>query len=148
MQTGFYNAGDMDVALFDLSCAEFPTIDGMMYLHGVCDIFALALHDTYGYELCRGMAYDYDVDDNVLVHAFCMTVSSNGEDVFVDIRGCTTDEKLFEDEFSDWEMEYDFSIPREVVHFGLIRDMTKEEFETFYEAAKIFIKMGDSIYRP
>lgn len=53
------------------------------YLHGDCHIFALALHKVFGYQIKLAIdEYDIELEEPVLVHAFCY----EGESV-IDARG-------------------------------------------------------------
>lgn len=74
---------------------KFLGISPMDFLHGNCDIFARYLHDTYGYR----MEAIYFRDE--LIHAYCVLYQSDTE-IYIDIRGMTTNEKEFWSEF-----EYD-----------------------------------------
>lgn len=66
------------------------------FLHGHCDEFAAALSDYYGYFV------EYILDtSNVLIHAYCVT-EIDGDKVYIDARGITTDSELFFDEFADF----------------------------------------------
>lgn len=73
------------------------------FLHGYCNVFALRLKNEYGYKLCNIL----DENRN-LIHSYCVT--DTGE--FVDIRGKTTDIKMFFEEFDDWlDSGYPFDNP-------------------------------------
>lgn len=65
------------------------------FLHGFCTVFAYALHKELGYEI-----YSIYDDDEIIVHAYCV-VPNGEENVYVDVRGCTTDFVLFMDEFNE-----------------------------------------------
>lgn len=67
-------------------------------LHGLCTVFAYALHKEFGYEIYS--IYDEYDGDEVIVHAYC-AVPNGEETVYVDVRGYTTDFVLFMDEFND-----------------------------------------------
>ena len=86
---------------------------------GVCNVFAKALHDIYGYEICH-------IDYEKSFHDFCRTIS-NGRIVYIDASGASADlrdlqpghkievEKIvgswtvkLKDEF-DW-LAYDFAV--------------------------------------
>lgn len=51
MERGYYTSPDMDEALHGLVSQDNRDIDGIVFLHGFCGVFALALHDTFNYEL-------------------------------------------------------------------------------------------------
>ena len=81
---------------FTYACKDGFCIKGGMFLHGICDIFAEALHRKYGYEL-----HQVNDEGNYLVHAFC-TAKKNGKTVYVDVRGMTTDYEEFICPFDDF----------------------------------------------
>ena len=62
---------------------EHPFCNASTLHMGVCNIFAKALHDIYGYELCH---IDYDKS----FHDFCRTIA-NGQMVYIDVSGVSTD---------------------------------------------------------
>lgn len=85
-----------------------PSDDFMMemnvYLHGMCTVFAIALHDIYGYPVSVMLDDEEgskDAPDQHLIHAYC-TANRDGAPVFIDVRGTTGDAKTFKDEFSDF----------------------------------------------
>ncbi len=63
------------------------------FLHGCCDIFAMVLHEKYGYKL------EY-AEWLGLVHAYCVA-EHNGETFYIDVRGISTDYEEFMKEFED-----------------------------------------------
>lgn len=65
------------------------------FLHGHCNVFAMGLHKKFGYPIEAIML------GKNLVHAYCTAVV-DGEYVFIDSRGCTTDYEMFVDEFLDY----------------------------------------------
>ena len=70
-------------------------IKAIDFLHGLCTVFAYALHREFGYDI-----YSIYDEDGIIVHAYCAVL--NGEEtVYVDVRGCTTDFVLFMDEFNE-----------------------------------------------
>ena len=77
-------------------------VDAGIFLHGICGIFALALHDRFGYPIEHVVVLEEpdDEDDepyNDLIHIYCFS-----DNKFYDVRGWTDNEDLFFDEFSDW----------------------------------------------
>jgi len=60
-----------------------------IFLHGYCDVFALALHQAFGYEM-EQMADSAEPD--TLVHAYCISHNAAGNKVFIDVRGITSSE--------------------------------------------------------
>ena len=63
------------------------------FLHGFCHIFALRLHNEYGYKIENL----YGENGN-LIHSYCRTPDGG----YVDIRGVSYDPQVFFDEFADW----------------------------------------------
>lgn len=59
--------------------------DADVFLHGSCNLFALTLHETFGYEV-----YEIRDKEDRMVHVFCKS-TYRGQDVYVDVRGVTTD---------------------------------------------------------
>ena len=155
MEKGFYEVPFVEDALMNLVFPEGQKIDGQTFLHGECGIFALALHDTYGYDL--GWLLDDDEEnesDNPwhhLVHVFCIT-NVDGEDdpVYIDVRGCQTNESRFEDPFEDFFVEpnYVYGVSYETIRDNIWMEMSKEEYDTFYKAAKLFIEQCKEFYKP
>ena len=83
-------------------CAGGNNFDAVAFLHGVCGIFALALHDRFDYRLDWVLDDEYDgaFKNNPwahLVHVFCSI--TDGEDILatVDARGISDDFELFID---------------------------------------------------
>ena len=64
------------------------------YLHGFCDIFALRLHNEYGYDVVS-----VSNENGEMIHSYCAD-DRRGE--YVDIRGRTSDPREFFAEFKDW----------------------------------------------
>ena len=154
METGYYSLPDMDNALESLVYTGNTSIIGQTFLHGLCGIFALALHDTYGYEL--GWLLDDDEDnesDNPwhhLVHVFCYYTLPNGDTVYVDIRGSQTDEKKLEAPFEDFYVEpnYVLGVSYEETRDNICDCMGATAFEMYYAAACEFIRQERFFYSP
>lgn len=104
MYTGFYRERDVlrqesnDNSIDFEFMENYDGIDLYLYLHGICYVFALYLHNKYGYPIVCFY------DDIGLIHVFCKK-QINGKDYYIDIRGITDDAEEFFDEFSDW-MDY------------------------------------------
>nr|WP_297765795.1 hypothetical protein [uncultured Butyrivibrio sp.] len=64
------------------------------FLHGCCDVFAIILHQRYGYKLeyveCLG-----------LVHAYCVA-EHNGKEYYIDVRGICSCYDAFIEEFKEF----------------------------------------------
>lgn len=56
-----------------------------MFLHGICHIFAYALHQKFGYEILELRS-----KSGTTVHWCCIT-NYNGREMYIDVRGITTD---------------------------------------------------------
>lgn len=107
MHNGFYLSGDIEEALEETLLPGAPA--GLnhagIFLHGVCGVFALALHDRFGYDIWQVSGYDEtDMDpedddaapDEFLLHIYCVC----GEKL-IDVRGTTDDEEEFLSAFED-----------------------------------------------
>lgn len=116
MRTGYYLTGNsnfLDVEneeyaelpeLFEGASSPYEYAD--VFLHGSCQLFALELHNRYGYE-----GLNLQVPGNENRHFFC-TTNVGGKDVYIDVRGITDnlDDLIDEFVFDDYEIvEYDFS---------------------------------------
>lgn len=140
MKTGFWLTPAIDEALEN---AHLSTGDeSSIFLHGLCGIFALALHEKFGYEL------EYIVDKNeppslaYLIHVYC-----HEEDQFIDIRGQTDDKDTFMAEFEDFFERY-VTIPVDVETLAkALTDWTDSETLTRYtDAARAFIQAHKDYY--
>lgn len=87
----------------DFAFMENSEYNPYQFLHGNCDQFAMMLSQKFGYEI------DIIRNNDFLIHAYCI-MNFQGIKVYIDVRGMTTDKKLFFDEFADWlTMEEDGS---------------------------------------
>lgn len=68
----------------DEDAADYLYVDAFLFLHGSCNLFALALHEEFGYE-----AYEIRDNENRMNHVFCKA-TYRGQDVYIDVRGVTT----------------------------------------------------------
>ena len=123
------------------------------FLHGVCGIFALALHDQFGYPI-NALQWIYDGDDDTpsdsvwdgLVHIFC-PVSVFDQDGWVDVRGITTNWDEFCKEFDDPSaMRVYTDVDPAVLRADLLRDIDIQSFEAFYAKAIGLIKAWYQAY--
>ena len=90
MQKGFWNHSG--ISWQDLK--NEPSAEGHTpydFLHGCCDVFAIILHEKYGYSL------EY-VEWLGLVHAYCVAKHDNRE-YYIDVRGVCSDYNTFFKEF-------------------------------------------------
>ena len=129
-------------------CAGGTNFDAVAFLHGVCGIFALALHDRFDHKLDWVLDDEYDgaFKNNPwahLVHVFCSI--TDGEDILatVDVRGISDDFELFLDEFADF-VDYPgvwVSPPsREELEREMIREVGAETYKEYYQAAMTIIE--------
>ena len=73
--------------------------DAYGFLHGCCEEFAAILSDVYGYEIeCVRNANGRNI------HTYCVSYIGD-EKAYIDVRGITTDKKLFFEEFEN-ELTY------------------------------------------
>ena len=127
-------------------------MDAGVFLHGNCGIFAMALHERFGYSIEHVVAPadddDDDEEDSVpgtqLVHIYCLD-----GDTLYDVRGGTDDEDFFFEEFSDWVdgREDYYPMGPDECHEFVLGCMSKEEYQEFYTAALKFIDEHESWYR-
>lgn len=69
----------------DEDAADYLYTDAWCFLHGSCNLFALVLHEKFGYDV-----YEIRDDKDRMVHMFCQG-TYKGQDVYIDVRGVTTD---------------------------------------------------------
>ena len=82
------------------------------FLHGCCDLFAVALNRRFGYPI---LYVRDETGESRFAHAFCVDEDGN----FVDVRGRNSD---FDEFFENFE---DFADPSEFSEF--VREATKDE---------------------
>lgn len=124
-------------------------MDASIFLHGVCGIFALALHEIFGYELFVVAEEPEDWEDansswmDRLVHIYCQ----KGEK-YIDVRGVTDDKEAFFGEFSDFLYGDDefIKLTAHSLRDFIIKAMSLEEFEDFYSDARSMIQQNFSGY--
>ena len=154
MLTGYWMAEDPFESLSHTPIAS-PFGDAGVFLHGLCGIFAIALHEIFGYELSWVLddleddEEDGDFDPwRHLVHIYC-EAESGDEDAYIDVRGITTDEETFFDEFRDFftEGSFGYGLPVDTIRDRIIEDMSEEEYAAAYEIAKELIHKNESYYK-
>lgn len=114
-QTGLFAwCSDTDAIEAELDRMHLaPGPDGLNavdFLHGHCDVFALALHDLYGYPIgmkidddaCAEDPSDADAAMGYMTHVYCITTFPDGTEAFCDIRGMTPDAAWFFEPFEDF----------------------------------------------
>ena len=141
---------DMEIVL-----GQFPVPgcdDGAhAFLHGICGIFALALHDIFGYALDWCVEDDFEyADDPVpmdyLVHVFCF---DEERAAFIDVRGITTSMEAFFEEFEDFFTPpgiYVGDLDAEMLKQTMVSDMGNKTYEDLYAAACALIQGHRSWY--
>ena len=118
----------------------FETMDATIYLHGVCGVFALALHDRIGHPV------EALLDDNNLpmwsriVHLYC-PVKVLGQQGYADVRGITTSLDEFLEEYAElsntWERR---PVDPGELRKQLLMEMDKDTLEQFYRDAVRLIR--------
>lgn len=118
------------------------------YLHGMCHDFAVALADEFGYKI--ETIHD---DDGRLIHAYCISEYA-GKKAYVDIRGITTNPKLFFEEFEDWLDYADGQFitlggQAKVEVFDTPEDYKEkyDELSEFYWEANFFVSLQPYYYK-
>lgn|SRR5574344_1001512 len=99
--------------------------DETIFLHGVCGIFAIALHDIKGFDIVE--LYD---EDKEVIHYFCQNNNK-----YYDIRGEMSDLKMFLNEFADF-----FDINKKKFPLVKINDYDKLQTEIINECGDEFYK--------
>ena len=102
INTGFFSCDDPIIKLIKLNnpkdnlffeTDDFVPINAYDFIKGICHVFAYVLNEEFKYDI-----YElYDKNDNYL-HHFCMSKYKN-IDLYIDVRGITSDEKKFAEEF-------------------------------------------------
>ena len=108
-----------------------------LFLHGSCNLLALALHDEFGYEV-------YEIRDNEdrMFHVFCKA-TYHGQDGYIDVRGITTDFAECLSDFSN-RMYRGYYITRR--DLGEDRALDGEGDITGYRFAKDIVEKYRSYY--
>lgn len=108
-----------------------------IFLQGSCHLFALALHEHFGYDV-----YEVDNFEGKLAHVFCKG-QYMGREVFIDVRGITTDiDECFE-EFNCF-LHYDYHIiPHDI---SIDRQLPDSGDETGFRFAKWLVKEYEKLY--
>ncbi len=119
------------------------------YLHGYCDMFALALHERYGYRIERIIS----PEKHNLIHAYCTAPAPDGTTLFIDCRGITDNWGEFIGEFKDWleckkisnypllGTEYDGSCPYDEDERKMLKTAREliEDYKEYYDT-DIFLR--------
>lgn len=94
LPTGFFVIGENCLQDIKNRNYETTTLDNFedeynlyenaeIFLKGSCQLFALALHEKYGYSALR-----LQTETNINAHFFCQ-VNYKGKDIYIDVRGMT-----------------------------------------------------------
>lgn len=137
---------------FDDPCAMLEEIDmgrcrALSFLHGFSYIFALALHDAFGYDI-EVVAEEGSNGpwQSRWVHIYCRDNAGN----YIDIRGVTNDKNVFLDEFADFLSDSGNNVfvlsENELRNFSR-EAVSKEEFDWLYGTARSFIDAYDYEYQ-
>ena len=70
--------------------------DAEYFLHGLCHIFAYALHKKFNYDI-----YELRSEADSIIHWYCI-YEYNGNTVYIDVRGITTNYEEFLSEFKSY----------------------------------------------
>lgn len=118
----------------------FETMGATIYLHGVCGVFALALHDRLGHPI-EALLDDSDLPMwGRLVHLYC-PVKVLGQQGYADVRGITTSWDEFLEEYAElsdtWERR---PVDQGELREQLFMEMDKDTLEQFYRDAVRLIR--------
>lgn len=135
--TLFWNDDDPCTALEQVNIGR--RMDASIFLHGFCAIFALALHETFGYDIKVVAEADLDGPwQSRLIHVYCR----DNDDNYIDVRGITDDEYAFLGEFDYFSSVYDndsFTLSENELRDFSCRKIPKDEFDWLYGAAQNII---------
>lgn len=126
----------------NIKCEEDDATDYLytqatIFLRGSCNLFALALNDEFGYTV-------YEVKDYMgrLTHVFCKS-TYHGQDVYIDVRGVTTDISECLSEFS-YRLLKGYSIVTYDIEED--RELENEGDETGYQFAQAVVRKYKKYY--
>lgn len=116
------------------------TMDATIYLHGVCGVFALAMHDRLSHPI-EALLDDSDGHIwNRLVHLYC-PVKVLGQQGYADVRGITTSWDEFLKEYaglsSTWERK---PVDPDELREHLLMELGKETLVQFFRGAEALIR--------
>ena len=122
------------------TAAGFEAMDTTIYLHGVCGVFALALHDRLGYPI-EALLDDHDgLLWSRAVHLYC-PVKVLGQQGYADVRGITTNWEEFLEEYAKlsdtWERQ---PVDPDELREHLFMEMGEDTLEQFYRGAVRLIR--------
>ena len=93
-----------------------------IFLNGSCDIFALYLHNKYGYEI-------YKLSNRPAIHYFCIDYSK-GIKKYIDVRGITTSYEEFICEFPRLK-KIDINSAKKVEKLDIEKDIEQNKNDKF-----------------
>lgn len=145
MRTGFWQTRFARETLSRIPLNDIFHAD--VFLHGVCGVFALALHDMFGYPI-EAVA-EGNFDNSLPWQARLIHIYGKQENVCIDVRGATDDWDDFLSEFSDVAYtEFAETIPLTVEQLRefLLQEMSEEEMREFCRMAKTLIADNEFAY--
>ena len=148
MTKGFYQYGaDPDEVMLSTYVDREHDVDAYCFLHGMCTIFAVALHREFGYSIYMLRDADDEPVLDSLIHIYCIAGDSKGMRHYVDARGVTASKDAFLDSFEDF---FDFPAEQEIqedeVERLMIEDMGKETYQFFLNCANQLIALHMNYY--
>lgn len=152
------DTGDKGFSMLDRyvvgSVGTYPA-NMSIFLHGSCTVFALALHEWYGYKVYRLYNADdvkdcgnpcIDDIDFPIVHDLCIKGSKNL--VYIDVRGITTDfdavKYPFEDFIGTYKLTQLTEKQVEKVRENCIRALGKQVYSDLLACALRLIQESDA----
>lgn len=165
IRTGYWaniDLGEPDFTfLQDIALVSEPTVPIHLgdYLHGVCSVAALALHDIFGYQILSlydvNEAKEYGIKSKYapgfpIIHDFCYDPK---HDVFIDVRGVISQFDVFVSEFDEF-IEDSPNARDWITKIGSAKKyraateeyMGKETFNCYYTAVAAWIKSHKEMY--
>lgn len=139
-----------------LSPENEQEVDAGFYLHGICGVFALALHNRFGYHIEWALDDEWEVEKEDeeessepdaqeydpwehLIHIYCIMPPSGSKESLIDIRGITQDEDRFFEPFEDFFTDLNYYAPCEdashELRNKLHETMGEESFRLHYDCA-------------
>ena len=165
IRTGFWANVDLDEPDFtflqDIALVSGPAMPIHLddYLHGVCSVAALALHDIFGYQILSlydvNEAKEYGIKSKYapgfpIIHDFCYDPKHNA---FIDVRGVISQFDVFISEFDDF-IEDTQNVRDLITKIGSAKKyravnedaMGKETFAYYYTAVASWIRSNKEMY--
>lgn len=103
MTKGFYQYGnDPEEVMLSVKLDAEDKVDSYCFLHGLCTIFALELHQEFGYPIYMLYSVDDEPVLDSLIHVFCQVEDGAGIRHFIDARGVTDSEEAVIRSFGEW----------------------------------------------